>query len=220
MRTTADEILTPQEAARRIFNTTSPTPQQVSNVIALLKTGAIERNVSHNSTSQYTTTVQAVADYLSRVETARSESRGRTSHAHATTPIDAAGRSVSQFYQGLLQDYFLAVLLQRKQSARSDTFHKAVLASQVVILLVGLSIIGFAVSQAWKKPWVSPEQEIVEAWLVNKFAEVKIRSVQPHAADANAVVASYTYRDGGRMIESKMKFTLSGGQVLSADSSQ
>jgi hypothetical protein len=216
MPATIAEILTPKEAARRIFNTDTPSEQQVSNVIALMKSGAIARTAP----DQWTTTVPAVADYLTRVESARLDPRDRPTRGHATTSIDSAGTSVSQFYRGLIKDYFLAVLLKRQLHSRSQTFQRVVVASQAVVLLLGLLIIALAAAQVLKKPWVSPEQKIVEAWLSNKFQEVTLRNVSPHTSEPNAVIAKYTYRDGGRIIESKMKFTLSGGQVLSVDSSE
>jgi hypothetical protein len=210
------EVLTPKEVARRIFNVSAPSDQQVSQVIALMKSGEIERT----SPQQWSTTVPAVAEYLTRMEAARLDPRDRPVREMTMEGAGPTNASVTGFYRGLIRDYMLAVLLKRKVDSRSENFHRVVLVSQVLFLLVGLLVIGLAVSQALQRPWISPEQKIVQIWLDSKFTEVKIHSVTAHPTQPNAVLAKYVYRDGGRLIESKMKFTLANGQVVSVDSGE
>jgi hypothetical protein len=207
-----EEVLNPREAARRVFRVEQPTDQQVSAIISLLKLGAIKRH----STTTWNTTMSALAEYMAREEAARLDPQRRAaSHGGAVVVGD---ESMSSYYRSLIRDYFLAVLLKQKVDSRSRLFSQIVVASQACLLVAGMIIIGLATMQLLKKPWVSPEQKMVQAWLEEHYRHAKLVDVKPHPTQPDALLARFTYQEG-KLIHSQLKFTLLGGRISSVDSS-
>lgn len=213
MSDSPSRILSAVEAARRIYDTPQPSEEQVGRVVEKIRSGVLKRS----ERGGWTTTIGAVADYLARNETAKAATRHHQDHRHEPSP-QPSSEPVSDLYQSLLKDYFLAVLLRRKASHRSTAFQQVVIASQLVILGLSLFTIVMFTTYALKKPLVPPQHRIVEAWLDQHFEDVDLQRVQAVDDAKNIFSADFSYRVNKRRIDSHLKFTLRGDLVVDVNS--
>ena len=213
MSANSNGVLSPKEAARRIFNTMTPTDQQVGVVIREMKSGALKRSTSDS----WTTTLEAVVEYLSRQERRKYENLDRN-QAHGSTPIGPQGQTISKFYHGLIHDYFMAVVMQRGIRNQSLFFQRLVISTQVVLLCAGVSLVIYTTALMLKTPFVTPEQQTVQNWLNERYSRVEINSMKPADKAPNAVVVRFKYQESGRVIESKLIITMQNQLITSVDS--
>ena len=137
-----------EEAAKLIFNTTEPTPQQVGRVRNLILRGAL----AGNPQQRLATSTESVAQYLAMAamvtQKAKDKLQGRDEEKAAAVKTARAGeRDMRPLYSDLMKDYFLAIVRKRGLQRRSAGFHRAVLAGQIVLVGAFLWLfiwIGFA----------------------------------------------------------------------------
>src|SRR5688572_26359562 len=97
---TQERVLTAREAARVIYQTDDPTADQINKVRASIARG----HLPASSKGHWTTTQEALAEYLARTTAAR--------HYRPAGAQRATGE-LRGYYRRLLKDYFLAVTLRR-----------------------------------------------------------------------------------------------------------
>jgi hypothetical protein len=218
-----NRVLSVKEAARIIFNTPQPTPEQILRVRDKLACGALKGSLRGDGA----TTAKIVAEYLAGAALAhrcagdrlgRSRRRGplmdgpeQRSRAHAT-------RQLSGLYRELLKDYFLAVLTRRKLAHRSRAFIQAVLAGQVALL--GVIAVAFFVTYRAVFLAPTPEQRAVAEWIAAEagdFSVVEWFPPQPSDdADGIAVRIKYKYFEAGhKAIVTERVFLVHDNQVKS-----
>lgn len=196
--------LTVEQAARIVYNTASPTREQVARIRDKIESGGIRRSLRGG----LTTTRSALADYLA--------GRTSTSAGAARAAPRAANEPLPGFYRELLKEYFLAVLLRRKLERRSKLFAASVLAMQVAILLLPLGVFAWVYRGSLAAGWKSPERQAVERWLSEHYDEFEIHSLTNSAPSAARVKFWYSAK-GSKRIESDRIFTISGDRVVSVD---
>lgn len=216
-RSSTQLLLSAEEAAARIFGTTNPTVEQIRSVQGWIQAGVLEAGAKENST-----TSESVALFMARQEMHRATQRHKQDSRRGATGSFAGSRDphVSRLYENMWREYFLAVLLQRSSKDRSRWFATAVIATQVLILLIGLGIIGVSVATVWKVPLKSSEQRAAEAWLQQKFRNPVVQQFQSKSDAPGRYVVHFGYEDNGRQIQSRLILTMQGGSVTSADSSE
>jgi hypothetical protein len=213
MNPTPVHVLSAVEAARRIYNTTSPTAEQVGRVVQKIEQGRLARSAKGGPT----TTAESVAEYLTRKETAQArQHRGQAGLSGKLPPPASLSHlydPLQPLYKGLLRDYFLAVVLRRKIGHRSKAFHSSVIATQCLLLVGLVGLIWFATDRAVKGRFVPPEERAVKAWLDQHFEKVQLQSVELTSREPMRVRARYSYFVNDRKINSEQQFALEGGQV-------
>jgi hypothetical protein len=212
MHESSSHILSAVAAARRIYNTPQPSAEQVGRVVEKMRSGALKQSEQGGAT----TTVDALADYMARRELARNAKHQRQRQPDEQTPLDGAV-PVAHVYEGLLKNYFLAVLLRRKTSRDSKAFQRVVLATQLAILCCGLLAIGGVAVRLTQASRERPEQRAIAAWLAKHYADPKVTEVRPLADAAHAFRVQFNYRVNNRRIYSNLRITLQGEQVVDAD---
>jgi hypothetical protein len=210
----ARELLTPKDAARRIFNTSAPTDQEIGAVIQEMKSGALQRSAPE----AWTTTLEAVADYLAKQDQKKNRSQRRGSVPAGAAPASVSDPNISKFYNGLVKDYFLAVVMQRGMREHSRSFQQAVIATQALLLACGLSVLVYSAFLFLQEPFVPAEHQAIQKWLAGRYSTVKISEIQPVANQPQAFLAKFKYQESGRVIESKLKLVVQNGAVATVDS--
>jgi hypothetical protein len=193
-----------REAARIIYRTADPTPQQEDALRRELARGHLQ-----GSRDGRWTTPQAVAEYLAgRTYERHAPQRGRTAVPTGFVPVrrvtDAGAKhpggvrsndTLVTLYHDLLRDYFLAVLRRRKQHRRSKLFERAVVAGQVacLLLLLGMFAFGLRVAQSLRQP---QEQAAVERWIAKTTSDFDVIRWQPTepTRDGSGVIVRVQYQ--------------------------
>jgi hypothetical protein len=222
-----------REAARILYKTPDPTPQQVDAVRRELARGSLAGN-----RDGLWTTNQAVADYLAgRTHERRAMGGGRGDPTGGFVPVPSrpaagAGRTggirsndtLVTLYQDLLRDYFLAVLRRQKQQRRSKFFERAVVAGQVacLLMLLGVFVFGLKVAQSMRQP---PEQVAVERWIAENSGDyhvIRWYPTEPARDGGGAIVrVEYQYYSPSRKgITTDRSFEVRGDQVTVAHDSE
>jgi hypothetical protein len=214
MQTTQVHVLSAVEAARRIYNTPSPTAEQVGRVVQKIADGRLKRSPRGGPT----TTAESVAEYLARKETAHAnQHRGSGGLPGRQLPPAALAHvydPLQPLVKGLLRDYFLAVVLRRKVNNRSGLFHGAVIATQAMLLVLMIASIWFVTDRAVRSQNASPEKRAVQAWLVQKYENADLKSIEVISRQPLRVKARFNYYVNGRKIESLQFLTLDGDRVI------
>jgi hypothetical protein len=213
MAKSSGETLTPHDAARQIFNVAKPTEQQVSTVLGLIKSGVLRKA----SAEHWNTTVSAVAQYLAQQESQRLHAR-KDARSHSGAKIGPDGKPLSRFYEDVLREYFMAVLLQRRSTEYSGVFYWAVIATQAITLFLGVVVIVAIIYQAARLPFVSPQHAAVKKWLQNRHDIMEVSEIKPAPGVPNALQVKFTYREGGRIVQSQLHLTMSGNEVAGISS--
>ncbi len=214
MPTAKRRKLTIEQAACLIFQTENPSPKQVGAVADLIARGSLEgERQGHWSTS-----TEAVAKYMA----AASMHKKHAAHAGRPSPPSAAetarsgGNSLQPVYRDLLKDYFLAVLRRRSSQRKSQSFDRAVLGGQIV-LVVG--ILTLFVWLAWTAggPAKPAELLVVERWLEENMDFYRIDQwfpPEPSGGGASRIRVRYEYSFGNRKrVQTDRVFTIQDGQV-------
>jgi hypothetical protein len=193
-------ILSAREAARIIYNTPQPTNEQVGKVGEHLVRGHLKPSAKGGAT----TTVAAVAEFMAASATHRAG--GSTED-----------RKLSAMYRGLLGEYFLAVVARRKFSHRSKGFEQAVLAGQILVLLVLVAAFvgGFRLARGQ----IAPERVAVERWLAENTEYYRVEEWKESRLDEQPggmfVRVKYAYRNApqGKQIITERSFVVRDGQA-------
>jgi len=199
------------EVTRLIFRTKSPSEAQVARVQKLMKSGLLLECKCVGPPAQWTTTAGAIADYLAR-ESLKRQAEKQTITDSSSVPVpsifedrvyepeDAA--QLKSLYKGIWSDYFLTVFMQRKTVNHSGTFKRAVLAGQVIVLLIMviamISVVNFSMES------VPPERVVVERWIAENTDEYTIQTwfpPQPAASGEGVLMrVKYSYKSGGSKV--------------------
>lgn len=202
----SERTLTADQAARIIYNTQCPTPEQVGQVRLRIIKGHLTPSLGSHST----TTAQAVAVFMARAAVS-----GKTRHR----PDE---QQLTGFYRELFQDYVLAVVSRRKIGHRSNVFHRAVLAGQIAALFL-LALISWIVVQRMNHPEL-PERAAVKHWVQKQFGSVTYHqwfdAVDSGDTGGTTIRVQFSYRSPSkRFIRTERTFLVRGDDVhpLSTD---
>jgi hypothetical protein len=220
MTSSTDKTLSMIEAARLLYRAKSPTPAQVGHVQKLVKAGTLRAVNNRGAPSQWTTSESAIADFLAH-QSAERQSAEQAAHTGdsmlapslAKSPADAV--RLQALYQGLWRDYFLAVLLRRRATHRSAAFQHAVLAGQVLLLLllVGAMVLGVGLTATFD----SPEQVAIERYLAENndhYTIVRWHDPEPAEGGGTIVRVEYSYRkESVRPVVTDRRFLVQGDSV-------
>lgn len=222
-------IVSPIEAARRIYNSAAPTPEQVGRVVQKIESGTLARS----ERGGLTTTLEAVADYMARREAGRGQAAkhateiGRKAAGEpekapkkhllqtAAGQVNSVGAPLSVVYRELMRDYFLAVLLRRKIKHRSQAFHRVASASQALLLVAVMALVAFASVRAIRSTIMPADHQAIHAWVHGRHADANIVKIVPLAEPAGAYRVEYTYAiRGKRTIQTSMILSLEDRRVV------
>lgn len=202
----ADKVLTAQRAAALLYNTQTPTMEQVAKVQAKIARGMLVRS----NRGGWTTTPGAIAQYLadkSSKEAARSGRKATAIRRGATMP---------GFYRELVKDYLLAMMMRRTLRKRSAVFLYAVSAMQVALVLTPLVVTITTWRSVDAARSISTERAAVERWLANKYYEHQVQTLTETSDGTTHVKFWYRQKDSKR-IESDRVFTIESGQVTNVE---
>lgn len=226
------------EAARLLYRTDAPSNQQVGRVFERMKAGAIRVNDRQSAPRDWTTTEQALADYVA-AEMVKRHGGGAVAVANTSVTTKAtsaivpgkqtvrrspASRAPSaqdaqhlrQVYHSIWRDAFLAVLLRRRIAHRSATFHRWVLVAQTLLLIALVSTgVGLTRFTMERTP---PEHNAIETWIAanTDFYEVQRFLPSEPSADGSGVVVEVEYRytkDSRRVITTRRTLLVVGNDV-------
>jgi hypothetical protein len=212
------------EAARLIYRTPSPSERQIRRVYERMKAGLLAVRDCDGEPSGWTTTEQALAEYLAksmvrrkpsptgplpgRAEKRRSDRRWRKEAREA--------RRLRDVYRGMWRDYFLAVLLRRRAAHRSAAFRRAVIVGQAAIL--GALLAACVATVRFTLAPAIPEHAAIERWIDANTDRHQITRWHPAvpAPDRRGVLVEveYRYASGSpRAIHTRRIFRVVGSQV-------
>lgn len=229
MANSQDRSVSIVDAARLIFRTSAPSDKQVRRVYELMKVGAIRVRDYGGPPLRWTTTEGALADFLASQRESRAIVK-RASHLlakptatleSALTPAarhddDEATENLRDVYRGIWRDYFLAVMLRRRMSHRTQAFARCVVAGQVILLLALIGVFtGVCRMAVSAKP---AEHTAIERWIEANTDDYKIKRWFPIEADADGggtvVQVQYCYqKDSRRWIHTDRRFQVLGEGV-------
>lgn len=200
-------ILSPGEAARIIYRTMNPSSEQVDKVRYKLARGMLRSS----SQGRWTTTPEAVAEYLSR----------RAGHQGISRRQASGQEPLFALYRKLLQDYCLAVLARRTTARRSGMFKALVIMGQVVCLLLIVGAVLAGHRHGFQD--AAAEQAVVEQWIGDQGGDFQIVQWYPvekvPGEDARRLRVKYKYMAAKRKsVLTDRTFVIRNGQV--ADVSQ
>jgi hypothetical protein len=195
-----ERALTPEQAAKIVYNTAAPDRGQVERIRSKIQDGSIRRSARGG----ITTTPRAIADYLAK----------KTAGANPRKSQRAA-EGMPNLYRELLKDYFLAVLLRRKVERRSNVFAGLVIAMQLAIITLPILSFVWVYRTSIAGALKSPERIAVERWLEANTDEYGIESMTGTPASARV---KYWYQNkGSKRITTDRIFTIAGESVTSVD---
>lgn len=206
--------LNPREASKLIHATDRPSEGQIQWVERLLKLGAIKGTRSSSAKSQWTTTTGAIAQYMAEASLPNAAGPNRG-------PARRGGAELNAIYRDVLKDYFLAVVFRRKQRRASKLFRRAVVAGQMLTLLMLAAVTVFSVLPLLAGP--APEHTAIEAWIqqnAGRFTIIQWHPAEP-SADGRGVRVRVRYRyttAHGKLVTSERLFLVRGGRVVGVDS--
>lgn len=202
MTAKTETTITVEQAARLIFRTDSPTPPQVGEIGGLLRSGALRQSEKQN----FTTTRQAVAEYLAAQELRKQEARrSRPSSENASTrarreaPPDDKRRATSRelgerklrrVYRELLNDHFLSVIVGGRARNYSAEFQRVVFALRCLLLVLLLGVGAWTISQIK----FTSKQDIVLAWLDANCTAPEVLETQPAHSRPGGKAVRVRYR--------------------------
>ncbi|MCA9270020.1 MAG: hypothetical protein KDA41_16175, partial [Planctomycetales bacterium] len=143
----SDQRISVGQAARMIYRTSRPKVEQLQRVQELI----VRRDLKGDS---HGTTVAAVTDFLA----ARAVKPGL-----ATSRPKIHEEAMRRVYQDSMRDFFLAVFARRKVHGAGKLFQRAVLATQIVVLVVALATTALSLRAVF--PPLAPERAAVLDWL-------------------------------------------------------
>ncbi len=153
------------------------------------------------------------------VATANAQTRplphGRTGKGHAAQQRAGADHDMRGVYRGIWRDYFLAVMLRKRIAHRSVTFHRAVLAGQVGILL---TIVGLVLGVRHSFNRTPAERIAIKQYLAGQTDTFHIERWHPSQPDRSGegllVEVEYRYtKDSTRPIHTRRTFRIVGDEV-------
>jgi hypothetical protein len=210
------------EAAQTIYKVDAPSEQQIGRVYAHMKSGALRVNHRDRPSKQWTTSEDAVADFLagSAMKQYRAQ-RLSTANAPAASAAkrhsrDGSGQTIVAVYRDIWRDYFLAVMLRRRREHHSARFRRAVIAGQVVVLIVMLGAIAIGIRVVYTP--VAPERVAVERWIDERTDRHSITCWHPTrpSKDGAGVIVEVEYRyakDSPRVVSTRRVFVYDGTSV-------
>lgn len=207
-------VLNAVQAARRIYQTSQPTAEQVGRVVQKIESGVLPRGPKGGAT----TTVEAVAEYLARRETARASAHVQQRGQPRLHRGRQAQGPIAHLYRELLTDYFLAVLLRRRTKDRSATFRWAVVATQALLLTAALYAFVAVAAPRFRQRVIPPQQLAAQSWLEGHYQDVEVKSIRVLTKSPATVQAAFSYRVNNRRIHSSLMLTLDGNKVVNVDS--
>jgi len=236
----ADRRLSPLEAARIIYGTERPTPQQVERVRSRIRLGFLARS-PQRSGSCPSTTAGAVAEYLAgqtylrEREAAESKAAGRVAAGAGTPgpgqrrmrgamhPPSSRGSELVGAYHTILRDYFQALVLRRHRRRASRRFRRAVLAGQIASLLLLIAAVVLSVRPLFVEAVLTPERAAVVEWLESESPQHKILRWFPAEPDPEGaglwVRVQYRYvTPRGDTVHTDRRFLVQHGRVGSVES--
>lgn len=204
----ADKLLSVKEIAATIFEVDNPTEQQLNQVRVMMA----KRVLRPSEIDPWRASATEVARYLGSRDCIRK-------------PKDVANedqRALSNAFQQLAVDYFLAVTLRKKTASSGKLFDRMVLGAQIaaVLLLVVLMLQG--ANSLSKK--LHPYQAAVTQQLSASHDRFEISEIQemPASDQANSPVIRVRYRyfsSKGKPIDTERYFTTSQGKITGEQSS-
>jgi hypothetical protein len=199
---TAERVLNADQAARMLYRTSSPTPDQVEKIKQKIERGVLRRSQRGGCT----TTTAGIAEYMARYTIAAGQSDPRKRSLEVAEP---------ETYRAVLQDCFLAVLLQRTHRKRSSFFNAVVVTLQIALVILPLVILYGTYQGSLRALIKSPERAAVESWLSQEYDAFEIESFAPQAtADEQVVRVKFWYANQGqKRIQSLRLFTVHGDRV-------
>lgn len=202
MSTTDQRRISLEEAAKIMFQTAEPTPQQILKIKSLIERGAL----AGNTQGRWTTSPESVARYLAMAAMHKNESGGKKGgQLERTSRQRTSEAHIRPLYSDMLKDYFLAVLRRRDARRRSKVFHRAVRAGQLVGITLILGLCFWIVSASSEPP---VEFDVVEAYLTKTNPGVQIEQWYP---------ATSAPSGGGYRIRVKYQFQQPNGTYTAQD---
>jgi len=210
------------EAARLIYHTRSPSDEQIQRVYKRMKSGSLPVRDYGRAPLEWTTTEQALADYLAsqmlkpRAALPPPEPIPRRAPATRSTRLDREATQLRSVYRGMWRDYFLAVMLRRRMGHRSLAFRRAVLAGQIVFLASFLGLLMAAI-RITTEPTL-PERVAIERWIdecTDRHQVVRWHPTQI-ATDGRVMTVEVEYRyakDSPRTITTRRTFRVVDSSV-------
>jgi hypothetical protein len=214
------------DAARLIYRTRTPNERQIRRVYQRMKAGLLRIHEGDGEPTEWTTTEQALAEYLATSMVSRGHKRPQPSPAGLAP---ASGRGVRQsthevrqtrhlrdVYRGMWRDYFLAVLLRRRAVHRSSTFQRAVVLGQVAVLGAFVAFCAATVRVAFQP--LAAERAAIERWIDEHTDRHDVTRWYPTVAapDGNGVLVEVEYAytlDSPRKVHTKRVFRVVGDKV-------
>jgi hypothetical protein len=218
------------DAARFIYRTRSPSDRQVHCVYQQMKAGTLRVRHYAGPPLKWTTTEEALAEFLAASQLERSLGHQAVEAAKKRSTIGNADEHTAQLphhyeeeseklrdvYQGIWRDYFLALLLRRRMVHRSVAFHRAVIGGQVMLLVALVATFIGGIRFTFEH--TPPEHTAIERWLGENTDEHQVtRWHAPEAApDGNGSIIRVQYRyqkDSRRSIYTDRTFQVAGDEV-------
>jgi hypothetical protein len=226
----ADVSISAEEAATLIFGTASPTLAQIGSVRELMRRGELRQSARR----QFTTTREAVAEYLTNRElrkAQRSVQRGEadatedsaaaSQPAGAATPQRAASRlarparparssreedrHLSSMYRELLQDYFLSMVIYGRARDRSAQYQRNVLVGRCVVLV---ALVAFV---AWQFTTMFGTDDKLPGWAAGGAVRVQ----QDHSPEKQVILEFLQkYRKSAVLMDILPAATRPGGKAV------
>lgn len=150
---------------------------------------------------------------LNAVQTERRAPARLSSGAARQQRVDAD--DMRGVYRGIWRDYFLAVMLRKRIAHRSVSFHRAVLAGQVVVLL-SIVVLVLGVSHSFER--TPPERIAIKRYLAaqtdSHFVERWFPSQAAESGEGLLVEVEYRYtKESTRAIHTRRTFRVLGDDV-------
>lgn len=210
--------LTLRQAAEIIFKTSNPTVEQLVATKQAMATGRLRGNTQRKVASRWTTSAEAVAEYLAALSFAARERKDDRTPKY--NPSGEEEEQISLVYQDFLKDYFLAVLFRRRTKRASKRFRQAVVAGQAILLLAIVAAFLATVRSFHRPP--SPEQAAVMDWIAARSDRYEIQEWFPSVKESDSSgtivrVAYRYYRDGRRAVETERRFLVEQGIAIMLD---
>ena len=176
--------------------------------VAAARTAAAPRHGTTTTASRVSRPVAAPKPASRRVP------HGRTGKSHAAL-LHADADDMRGVYRGIWRDYFLAVMLRKRIERRSVSFHRAVLAGQVVVLL---TIVGLVLGVRHSFARTPAERIAITRFLAAHTDTFHIERWHPSQAAKSGegllVEVEYRYtRESTRAIHTRRTFCVVGDDV-------
>lgn len=182
------------EATRTLFRTRTPSEAQIERVFRLMKSGALAAHDGGANRLRWTTTEAALAECLAKNQIRHT--RTIAQDYASTTGDQEFPAAIERVYCNLWREYFLAVMFRRRVRRRAVAFRRAVLAGQVLLLLMMIAtLVGTARQLAF---FTSPPAEhvAIERWIEEQTDDFSITRWYPSrpSGDGQGVIVDVDYR--------------------------